>query len=178
MWLLGIELRTFGRAVSALNHQAISPALVALLNQITSFLYGEVHLSKCIPSSRVPREKSLPSSGVRGIFCRPCHFMWSTELSPRFPSQVCGFYCSIDTALLLFSRLRSDTNVKQFKRENVLGLERRLSGELCAGPENPDLNLTENKEHFQHGWPDRDASATSGVLTLQRLGKHQRNPPL
>ena len=71
---------------------------------------------------------SLPSSGVRGIFCRPCHFMWSTELSPRFPSQVCGFYCSIDTALLLFSRLRSDTNVKQFKRENVLGLERWLSG--------------------------------------------------
>jgi hypothetical protein len=26
MWLLGIELRTFGRAVGALNHQAISPA--------------------------------------------------------------------------------------------------------------------------------------------------------
>jgi hypothetical protein len=64
MWLLGIELRTFGRAVSTFNPQAISPALVALLNQLTSFLYGEVHLSKCIPSSRVPREKSLPSSGV------------------------------------------------------------------------------------------------------------------
>jgi hypothetical protein len=27
MWLLGIELRTSGRAVSALNHWAISPAL-------------------------------------------------------------------------------------------------------------------------------------------------------
>jgi len=27
MWLLGIELRSFGRAVSALNHWAISPAL-------------------------------------------------------------------------------------------------------------------------------------------------------
>jgi hypothetical protein len=27
MWLLGFELRTFGRAVSALNHCAISPAL-------------------------------------------------------------------------------------------------------------------------------------------------------
>jgi hypothetical protein len=26
MWLLGIKLRTFGRAVSALNHWAISPA--------------------------------------------------------------------------------------------------------------------------------------------------------
>jgi hypothetical protein len=26
MWLLGIELRTFRRAVSALNHWAISPA--------------------------------------------------------------------------------------------------------------------------------------------------------
>jgi hypothetical protein len=30
MWLLGIELRTSGRAVSALNRQAISPALVPL----------------------------------------------------------------------------------------------------------------------------------------------------
>ena len=28
MWLLGVELRTSGRAVSALNHWAISPALV------------------------------------------------------------------------------------------------------------------------------------------------------
>jgi hypothetical protein len=27
MWLLGIELRTSGRAVGALNHWAISPAL-------------------------------------------------------------------------------------------------------------------------------------------------------
>jgi hypothetical protein len=27
MWLLGFELRTFGRAVSALNHGVISPAL-------------------------------------------------------------------------------------------------------------------------------------------------------
>jgi hypothetical protein len=26
MWLLGIELRTFGKAVGALNHGAISPA--------------------------------------------------------------------------------------------------------------------------------------------------------
>jgi hypothetical protein len=26
MWLLGFELRTFGRAISALNHCAISPA--------------------------------------------------------------------------------------------------------------------------------------------------------
>jgi hypothetical protein len=29
MWLLGFELRTFGRAVSALNCGAISPALVS-----------------------------------------------------------------------------------------------------------------------------------------------------
>jgi hypothetical protein len=28
MWLLGFELRTSGRAASALNHLAISPALV------------------------------------------------------------------------------------------------------------------------------------------------------
>jgi hypothetical protein len=27
MWVLGIELRTSGRAVSALNHRAITPAL-------------------------------------------------------------------------------------------------------------------------------------------------------
>jgi hypothetical protein len=31
MWLLGFELRTSGRAVGALNHQAISPALCILL---------------------------------------------------------------------------------------------------------------------------------------------------
>ena len=30
MWLLGFELRTFGRAVHALNHRAISPAPVFL----------------------------------------------------------------------------------------------------------------------------------------------------
>jgi hypothetical protein len=29
MWLLGIELRTFGRAVSILNYKVISPALGA-----------------------------------------------------------------------------------------------------------------------------------------------------
>jgi hypothetical protein len=28
MWLLGFELRTFGRAVGALNYRAISPALI------------------------------------------------------------------------------------------------------------------------------------------------------
>jgi hypothetical protein len=28
MWLVGIELKTSGRAVSALNHWAISPALL------------------------------------------------------------------------------------------------------------------------------------------------------
>jgi nuclear pore complex protein Nup62 len=31
MWLLGIELRTSGRAVSALNHSAISPAHVVYM---------------------------------------------------------------------------------------------------------------------------------------------------
>ena len=31
MWLLGIELRTFGRAGNALNHWAISPALKPIL---------------------------------------------------------------------------------------------------------------------------------------------------
>jgi hypothetical protein len=35
MWLLGFELRTFRRAVSALNHRAISPALFLVLNRVT-----------------------------------------------------------------------------------------------------------------------------------------------
>jgi hypothetical protein len=34
MWLLGIELRTFGRTVSALNHRAISPAPGTLILRV------------------------------------------------------------------------------------------------------------------------------------------------
>jgi hypothetical protein len=34
MWLLGFELRTFGRALTALTHRAISPAPFVILNTI------------------------------------------------------------------------------------------------------------------------------------------------
>ena len=36
MWLLGIELRSSGRAVSALNHQAISLTPMVLVLKITN----------------------------------------------------------------------------------------------------------------------------------------------
>jgi hypothetical protein len=45
MWLLGIELRTSGRAVSALNHWAISPAL-ALCIFVRFFWYKKI--LKCL----------------------------------------------------------------------------------------------------------------------------------
>jgi hypothetical protein len=47
MWLLGIELRTSGRAVSALNHWAISPALlVGLLTHLWGFVFNFYFLSR------------------------------------------------------------------------------------------------------------------------------------
>ena len=36
MWLLGFELRTFGRAVSALNHWDISPAFLIFLRDMNT----------------------------------------------------------------------------------------------------------------------------------------------
>jgi hypothetical protein len=50
MWLLGIEHRSFGRAVSALNHWAISPALVF------------------IPPPTPPSRVSLYSPGCPGTY--------------------------------------------------------------------------------------------------------------
>jgi hypothetical protein len=45
MWLLGFELRTFGRAVSALNPWIISPApRSCLVVKDFSFLYPELSL--------------------------------------------------------------------------------------------------------------------------------------
>jgi hypothetical protein len=38
MWLLGIEFRTSGRAVSALNHWAISPTPLITLSFVLIFL--------------------------------------------------------------------------------------------------------------------------------------------
>jgi hypothetical protein len=37
MWLLGFELKTFGRAVSPLNHRAISPDLVLVFDRTYGF---------------------------------------------------------------------------------------------------------------------------------------------
>jgi hypothetical protein len=54
MWLLGIELRTSGRAVSALNHRAISPVpeflfLIPVLEKMSCRMRG---LRVTIPDPR------------------------------------------------------------------------------------------------------------------------------
>jgi len=55
MWLLGFELRTSGRTVSALNHWAISPALVEL------FLMAALVL----PSRLTGKRNSFVGAGVK-----------------------------------------------------------------------------------------------------------------
>jgi hypothetical protein len=45
MWLLGFELRTSGRAVSALNRRAISPAPIADVLNIISIVRGFVAIA-------------------------------------------------------------------------------------------------------------------------------------
>jgi len=67
MWLLGIELRTSGRAVSALNHWAISPAfwkllILALRRQRQGVYESKANLVYRV-SSRTARE---------GYIVRPC----------------------------------------------------------------------------------------------------------
>lgn len=49
MWLLGIELRTSGRAVRALNHWVISPAPKHGSNLTRLFFFGEFSLQICSP---------------------------------------------------------------------------------------------------------------------------------
>jgi hypothetical protein len=44
MWLLGIELRTYERAVSVLNHGAISPAPFILIFEIESHCIAKISL--------------------------------------------------------------------------------------------------------------------------------------
>jgi hypothetical protein len=56
MWLLGFELRTFGRAVGVLNHWAISPALDKLLKPHRENLQFEASLSYTVK----PRLKTVP----------------------------------------------------------------------------------------------------------------------
>jgi hypothetical protein len=58
MWLLGIELRTLGRAASALNHEAISPAPLALFYKQDLAMYPRLAFnssSSChsLPSARI-----------------------------------------------------------------------------------------------------------------------------
>jgi hypothetical protein len=50
MWLLGIELRTSGRAVSALNLWAISPAAYAAFN-LEIILFPELRVNVTNPHS-------------------------------------------------------------------------------------------------------------------------------
>ena len=55
MWLLGVELRTSGRAVSALNHWAISPALTKTFNVVIANLCLAYFIFYCafLPNSAV-----------------------------------------------------------------------------------------------------------------------------
>jgi hypothetical protein len=51
MWLLGFELRTFGRAVSALNHGAISPTpciLMGLVKTLSSVIMGPLFMLRLL----------------------------------------------------------------------------------------------------------------------------------
>lgn len=53
MWLLGLELRSSGRAACTLNHWAISPAPVGLLLSLKHFIVMalyQIHLLKIFPS--------------------------------------------------------------------------------------------------------------------------------
>jgi hypothetical protein len=81
MWLLGFELRTFGRAVGALNHWAISPALEIFLlaiffiyisNAITNVPYTLLpHPLPCSPTHPLCfLALALPLMGHM-IFARP-----------------------------------------------------------------------------------------------------------
>jgi len=65
MWLLGIELRTSGRAVSALNLWAISPALLLLFLKLFFLQYKLVML---FPLPTPPRS-SLPPYPTNFLFC-------------------------------------------------------------------------------------------------------------
>jgi hypothetical protein len=59
MWLLGIELRTFGRAVSALNHWAIAPAHLTTFKE--RFPSWEESCSSWSCSSGRQRNKRVPT---------------------------------------------------------------------------------------------------------------------
>jgi len=82
MWLLGIELRTSGRAASALNHWAISPApLTCFLTEhrTTSPRGGLTHNGLGLPSS-VMNDEMPQRLAYSSILWR--HFPFSFPLSP------------------------------------------------------------------------------------------------
>ena len=73
MWLLGIELRTSGRAVSALNHWVIFPALLFIFNLTQSRISREMGLWACLwvievdmPSHHAPLLWAVILNSVNG----------------------------------------------------------------------------------------------------------------
>ena len=85
MWLLGLELRTFRRAVSALPRQAISPAWHWVSSSVTLHLFffpviyyfvcvsvlPQCLRTMCMQSPWRPEEVTSPGNGVTGVW--GCH---------------------------------------------------------------------------------------------------------
>ena len=71
MWLLGIELTTSGRAVSALNHWAISAASTVrcfgVLGGFFFFFCGEREWRNCKGRRQIWRDREISGTGVHDI---------------------------------------------------------------------------------------------------------------
>jgi hypothetical protein len=65
MWLLGIELRTSGRTVSALNHEAISPAqsILLLIKWISVCLWEVI----CTRAHELQRSEEAMTPRIPGV---------------------------------------------------------------------------------------------------------------
>jgi hypothetical protein len=92
MWLLGIELRTFGRGASALNLWAISPALFKLLKHICIFpflfvavLWTELYLTLTEKSKN--KERAGVVSRLVGRWLSSCRVL---GLIPSSAHTQCG----------------------------------------------------------------------------------------
>jgi hypothetical protein len=74
MWLLGIELRSSGRTVSAFNHLAISPE--SIFNSFFFFLirnFPRLHF-QCYPKGPpYPPPNPLPTHSPFLVLTFPCH---------------------------------------------------------------------------------------------------------
>ena len=79
MWLLGIELRTFGRAGNALNRWAISPAQF-LVSFETRFLY--VSLAHSVDQAGL-QLRDLPASASPVLGLKVILFLWSPHVTLR-----------------------------------------------------------------------------------------------